>query len=157
MADLRKELNELHFENIKTLLNSGNVLFDTNEKEIHGLEEKIEKQLAKSFGFPIPVILKKRNELIQLVDKDPFKNISVHKDIRLYVSFLKHSPANNLPLPYTTKDNAFKILSVENKTIISVLDLSVSSTTIGMEELEKHFGKNITTRNWNTIGKITKL
>jgi uncharacterized protein (DUF1697 family) len=157
MADLSKILNELSCDNVKTLLNSGNIVFDTNEKDIQSLEDKIEKHLAKSFGFPIPVILRKKIEIQQLVDKDPFKSVNVNKDIRLYVSFLKHAPESTLTLPYTSKDNEFKILSMENKTITCVLDLSISRTTKGMEDLGKHFGKLITTRNWNTIEKIVQV
>lgn len=157
MADLRNNLIELQCENVKTLLNSGNIVFDTNEKDIQTLENKIENHLAKSFGFPIPVILKKKTEILQLIENDPFKIVSVNKDIRLYVSFLKHTPESTLALPYISKDNAFRILSLENKIILSVLDLSISNTTKGMDDLEKHFGKEITTRNWNTIVKIAKL
>lgn len=157
MASLREILNELNCKNVKTLLNSGNIVFDTSEKDIQSFEDKIENLLAKSFGFPIPVILKKKTEILQLVDKNPFKNVSVSKDIRLYVTFLKHSPESTIALPYASKDNAFKILSIENKTILSVLDLSISNTTKGMDDLEKNFGKEITTRNWNTIEKIVQV
>ena len=157
MASLREVLNELNCKNVKTLLNSGNIVFDTSETDIQALEDKTEKHLAKSFGFPIPVILRKKTEILQLVENDPFKNVSVNKNIRLYVSFLKHSPECTLTLPYTSKDNAFRILSIENKTILSVLDLSISNTTKGMDDLEKNFGKEITTRNWNTIEKIVQV
>jgi hypothetical protein len=43
---------------------------------------------------------------------------------------------------------------VKGKIIVSVLDITNSNTPKGMEDLEKLFGKNITTRNWNTIQKI---
>lgn len=157
MVSLREVLNELNCKNVKTLLNSGNIIFDSSEKDIQSFESKIENLLTKSFGFPIPVILKKKTEILELVDKDPFKSVSVNKDTRLYVSFLKHSPETKLKLPYTSKDNAYKILSIENNTILSVLDLSTSRTTKAMDDLEKNFGKEITTRNWNTIVKIVKL
>ena len=157
MACLRVVLTELNCKNVKTLLNSGNIVFDTGEKNIQSFEIKIENLLTKTFGFPIPVILKKKTEILGLVDQDPFKRVSVNKDTRLYVSFLKHSPETKLTLPYTSKDNAYKILSIENNTILSVLDLSTSRTTKAMDDLEKNFGKEITTRNWNTIEKIAKL
>ncbi|MDO9157115.1 MAG: hypothetical protein Q7U17_09590, partial [Sediminibacterium sp.] len=59
-----------------------------------------------------------------------------------------------LTLPYISKDNSFKIIGTKNHIIISVLDITTSNTPKGMEDLEKLFGKNITTRNWNTIQKI---
>jgi len=110
--------------------------------------------LTENFGFPIPVILIPHKRINELVNEDPFADVEVHKNIRLYVSFLKELSTTNIKLPYISSDNCFKIISVKNKIIISVLDITTSNTPKGMEDLEKLFGKNITTRNWNTIQKI---
>lgn len=154
MADLKSILSNLGCENVKTILNSGNVLFETKKKNIAGLERIIESALWENFGFAIPVILIPHKPINELVNEDPFASIDVHKNIRLYVSFLKESSTTKLKLPYISKDNAFKIIGVKNKMILSVLDITASNTPKGMEDLEKLFGKNITTRNWNTIQKI---
>jgi len=53
-----------------------------------------------------------------------------------------------------SNDQAFRIIGVKGKIIVSVLDITTTNTPKGMEDLEKLFGKNITTRNWNTIQKI---
>lgn len=157
MADLQIKLMELGCENVKTLLNSGNFVFSINEMNFQELEDKIEKHLFNAFGFPIPVILKYQSEITDLINMNPFEKIIIHKDIRLYVTFLKSTPEVELTIPYISKDNAFQIISVQNKIILSVLDLSVTKTTKGMDDLEKLFGKNITTRNWNTIVKISDI
>lgn len=60
-------------------------------------------------------------------------------------------------VPYISEDKAFQIISIRDKTILSALDLSVTSTPKGMDDLEKLFGKNITTRNWNTIRRIVDI
>jgi uncharacterized protein (DUF1697 family) len=88
------------------------------------------------------------------VDENPFETIPVHKDIRLYVSFLKDEPVTEINTPYLSADQAYKIIHVRDKVVLSVLDLSKSQTTKAMDDLEKLFGKNITTRNWNTIIKM---
>ena len=157
MADLCNKLNELGCENVKTVLNSGNFVFTTHEKNIQDLENTMEEFLSRSFGFPIPVILKQQWEIAELIDKNPFETIPIHKDIRLYATFLKNTPEIELALPYISKDKTYKIVSIQNKTILSVLDLSTTTTPKGMDDLEKLFGKNITTRNWNTIQKIVNI
>lgn len=157
MADLKIRLGELGCERVQTLLNSGNVVFDSPQSNVQALEVQLEQHLAASFGFPVPVVLRTRQEIADLLAAKPFAGIEVHQHIRLYVSFLKHEPAIALPVPYLSSDGTFQILSVSNKTIVSVLDLSTTSTPKGMDDLEKLFGKNITTRNWNTIEKIGKL
>jgi uncharacterized protein (DUF1697 family) len=157
MAELRNELNEVGCKNVRTLLNTGNFVFDTTQTNIQDLENNIEDFISKSFGFPIPVILKTKKEISDLVDDNPFMEINTHKDIRLYVSFLKDTPKLDLTIPYLSADKSYKIIRIKNKMILSVLDLSTTKTPKGMDELEKLYGKNITTRNWNTIKKVSDI
>ncbi|MDP3392542.1 DUF1697 domain-containing protein [Sediminibacterium sp.] len=154
MAELKNILTQFGCENVITILNSGNFVFELKNDDLKALENKIESVLAKSFGFAIPVILISHKQLTQLVNKDPFAGIDVHKNIRLYISFLKDTPKVKLAIPYISNDQAFSIIGVKDKIIASVLDITTTNTPKGMEDLEKLFGKNITTRNWNTIQKI---
>ncbi len=157
MAELRKTLTETGCENVRTLLNSGNIVFETKQTNIQELESKIESYLSQTYKFPVPVILHTKIEIADLVNKNPFESVNVHKDIRLYVSFLKDEPKIEITLPYYSKDNSYQIISLSNRIICSVLDLTTTKTPKGMDELEKIFGKNITTRNWNTILKILEI
>lgn len=154
MADLKQLLTKMGFEQVRTILNSGNIVFAAKQNNLQQLEAKIESELEKYFGFSIPVILLPQQQIIELVKQNPFAAIEVHPHIRLYVSFSKKLPSVQIALPYLSADNAFSILSIQNDTIISVLDLTTSNTPKGMDDLEKLFGKNMTTRNWNTIQKL---
>lgn len=154
MVELKKILTQLGCENVITILNSGNFVFESKNEDFTTLENKIETVLAQSFGFPIPVILIPQKQINQLVNKDPFAGIDVHKNIRLYISFLKDTPKIKLTIPYISNDQAYSIIDVKDKITVSVLDITNSNTPKGMDDLEKLFGKNITTRNWNTIQKI---
>ena len=154
MADLRNELEELDLENIVTLLNSGNVIFDLTSESISNLEKRISEHLEKSFGFPIPTIIRNSKMMYELLSSNPFKDVKLSKDIRLYVSFLRKNDHVKLKLPWKSSDNSYEIIGKSDKTILSVLDLSVSKTPKATEALEKYFGKDITTRNWNTIERI---
>jgi len=157
MAELGKEMTKLGFENVKTLLNSGNVLFHTSLHQEDQLEEVIADHLEKIFGFPIPVLIRRPEVILDLVSNNPFKHTEVTKDTRLYVSFLKEKPTTELTLPWTSNDGSYRILEVRDKTICSILDLSATQTPKGIDALELIFGKNITTRNWNTINRIVAL
>ncbi len=121
------------------------------------MESIIEIKLKETINFPVPTILVSKDEIKNLVIENPFKKIKIHKDLILYISFLKEESKIKLTLPYFSKDKNFQILSVQNKTVFSTLDLSISKTPKGMEELEKLFGKNITTRNKDTILKLFDL
>lgn len=153
MADLKEELAVMGFAEVQTLLNSGNVIFSTADKEVESLEEEIAERLETRFGFPVPVLVRKGEEILQLFSENPFKETEVSPETRLYVSFLKLHP-QEIELPWTAEDQSFSILRVQNRIVCSVLQLPETGTTKGMESLEKIFGRNITTRNWNTVEKI---
>lgn len=154
MAELRKEMENLGFSKVFTLLNTGNVIFETQKTT--SLETKIEDYLQKVFGFPVPVLLRSFEEILAIVESNPFENIKINENIRLYVTFLKNEPKNELSLPYLSKDESFRIIKVKDKTVFSVLDLSKGKTVKGMDDLEQLFGKEVTTRNWNTIIKLSQ-
>lgn len=132
MSDLKKAFEELGYSNVKTLLNSGNVIFDTKEPEPQILTQEIENKLTQSFGFEVSVIVRTQKEIQELIHSKPFADTKTGSDIRLYVTFLPESPFQ----------------------VFSVVDLSAEGTTGLMKELEKKHGKKITTRNWNTILRL---
>ena len=154
MLELRKEMEKLKFENVVTLLNSGNIIFDAAADDTENLEKKLSEHLEKTFSFPIPVILRRAEMINEFVIDKPFESVLITKDIRLYVSFLHGDIEADLALPWLSDDKSFKIICKKNKTIFSILDLSLSQTPKAMGVLEKYYGKDITTRNWNTIKRI---
>ncbi len=156
MAELRTEFEQIGFENITTILNSGNIIFEAKVGNTDDIENTICTHLENHFHFPIPTIVRTTETIHDLFLSQPFEKVTLTKDIRLYISFLKSDTKSDLKLPWTSEDGSYKIISKRDKNILSILDLSVSQTPKAMEALEKHFGKDITTRNWNTIEKIEK-
>lgn len=156
MADLRGEMEHLNCEKVVTLLNTGNIIFEAKADEIGTLENTISAHLEKVFDFPIPVIIRKSEVILKMLANDPFQSTPLTKDIRLYVSLLRKAPEVAIQLPWTSENQAFQIIEIRDNTIFSVLDLSVTKTPKGMENLERYFGKDITTRNWNTIKRVGK-
>ncbi len=158
MASLRELLPSWGLVNVTTLLNSGNIIFEADDTDSGSLESLLSDQLEKNFEFRIPTVVLRASELQELHTSAPFDGVTRSKDIRLYVSFLKRNEPIDLELPWQSDDQSFEILAQRDRTIFSVLDLSVTNTPKGMEALEKFYGKDITTRNWKTIERImTKL
>jgi len=156
MADLKTLLEKKGLKNIVTLLNSGNIIFDTNPDKNENIEEVISTSLEKHFGFPVPTVVRRAEAINELFNANPFDDVLVTKDIRLYISLMKKNVDSNLELPWISSDQSYEIRYKKDQNILSVLDLSISKTPKAMEILEKTYGKNITTRNWNTIERIVK-
>jgi uncharacterized protein (DUF1697 family) len=158
MGTLKSFLEKSGFAHVKTLLNSGNVVFDVEKKAESALEAELSELLAEKFGFKVSVLVRTMEDIQKLVDSKPFKNVQIEPETRLYVTFLTDKPETKLKFPYTSPDKQLQILSANNRVLVSVLTLSeFTQTTDAMRIIEQEFGKKITTRNWNTIEKLVKL
>lgn len=156
MAELKNLLVGMGCENVSTILNSGNIIFDFNKGKLLEIEDEIRRCLETNFGFSIPTILRTAAEILELYHQEPFADIVLTKELRFYVSFLIDAPKASIEIPWHSDDKSFRILKKVDRTIVSVLDLSISQTPKAMKALEDFFGKGITTRNWNTIKRIAR-
>jgi uncharacterized protein (DUF1697 family) len=157
MEDLKKCFASAGFKNVKTILASGNVLFESSSSDEDALAKKIADKLKAELGHDVGIQIRSIDEIQKLADRDPFKKIKVTPETRLYITFLPEKPKSKLNIPYTSPEKDFRILEVTNREICSVVDLNLGRGTVeAMGILDKEFGKNITTRNWNTVGKILK-
>lgn len=158
MADLREMLTNIGFANVKTALASGNVAFDSDETDTAKMRENIMQTIESTFGFEVPTQVFPRQQVENLVTADPFVDVEVTDNTRLYVTFLPEPPQAALELPYHTPDLHYTILRVTETDVCSVLTLSNKGKTPEfMKILEQHFGKTITTRTWKTTLKIAAL
>jgi uncharacterized protein (DUF1697 family) len=157
MADLKKVFLDNGYLNVKTILTSGNVIFDTKEVNENSLGHEISNMLENNFGYSIGVIVHAIDHLQKLVEQNPFQKIKVAPQTRLYVTFLPVDSKNELKIPYESPDKNFRIISATNSEVLSVLTLVPNTRTVDlMKILEKEYGKQVTTRNWNTIVRILK-
>lgn len=155
MAVLKKMVEKMGYKNVKTLLASGNVVFEAAETDADKVRAACEKQFEKTFGFTSSFIIRRISDIAALAKSDPFKGITVTPATRLYVTFLSAKPASKLKIPYVSPEKDFRILKVTAGEVLSVLDLSKGTGTVdAMKIIEQEFGKNVTTRNWNTVLKL---
>lgn len=154
MQDLQQVFEDMDFSHVQTLIASGNVLFDSPEKDEEKLRESIEKALEEKFEFSILVILRTAEELQKLVEKKPFEKIarSNEKGVRLQVTLFNHPVSGDFPI----QRNGFEIFSIGQRELGSVVYPDGKTTEL-MTYIDKTFGKNSTTRNWNTLQKLTKM
>jgi uncharacterized protein (DUF1697 family) len=158
MAELKTAMEEAGYKNVRTLLASGNVVFEASEQDDASLTKKLDALMTEKFGFEIKNIVRSMEEITDLIKQDPFKGITLTPMTRFYVTFLSEPKEPSFRIPYETPEKDYKILMVSNKEVISYLILSEGRRTPdAMMMLAKEFGRNITTRNWNTVRKIAAL
>ena len=153
MADLRAAFESWGHSNVRTLLASGNVVFESTEKDPDKVRKTIEAGFRSDFGWEVPTCVRRRKEIADLVASKPFAEIPV--DHNQYVTFLADPPGKQLDLPYISADGDYRILEVQPGYVASALDRSRGRGTLDvMALLEEFFGTDITTRTWKTVMKI---
>jgi uncharacterized protein (DUF1697 family) len=153
---LRGVFEELDFENVQTVISSGNVVFDAPRQRLGALEARIEEAWPAKLGFRSTTIIRTRDEIVDLIAQDPFRNLVDTRETSFQATFLKNEHDVELELPYTSPRGDYTIVAIADRVICSVLDLTGPHTPDLMRMLERTFGKQITTRTWKTVHRIAR-
>jgi uncharacterized protein (DUF1697 family) len=153
---LRGVFEKLGFESVKTVISSGNVIFESPSRSAAKLEQTIEKALPEQLGFTSTTILRSQGQIKRLVDQHPFKGMEHSQASSLNVTFLKKKRKIDLKFPHKVDNRDYSLLGMYDGAICSVIDLTSAKTPDLMLWLEKQFGKEITTRTWKTVERIRK-
>jgi len=153
MPALKKCFEDMGFTDVKTVLASGNVLFSGRRLKEATLEKKCEAALKKATGRDFMTVVRTVTSLQRLIEADPYTSFRLPKNAKRVVTFLRAAPDPPPKLP-VEKDGA-KILAVRNHEAISAYVVSAKGPVF-MTLIEKTFGKDVTTRTWDTVKKLAK-
>lgn len=160
MAELKRAFEEIGLCEVKTYIQSGNVLFKSNEEE-ELLRKKIEMKIEENFGFSMIVVLRTIVDLEQIILNCPFSEAeileaeSASKVESLYVSLLTYTPSQEsieLLKAYRSECDNYKVLGRE---VYLLFHHSISKSKLA-NNLKK-LDVPSTVRNWKTINKLTEL
>lgn len=152
MPALQASFEAAGFKNVKTLLSSGNVVFDSRATTLPALERKIAALLGKDLGQSFPIHLRTAEYLQGLLDSDPYQAFRLRPGSKRVVTFLRKAPSAPPKLPIEFHDA--RILCVRGTELFSVY-VPGPRGPVFMSLIEKTFGKDVTTRTWDTVRKAS--
>ena len=152
-AELKAAFEAMGLGNVKTLLASGNVLFDA--KAGKGLKAKIEAGLAERFGFPIRIVLRSMDELTAMVASDPFGGVVASEAAKLHVTLFDEPLPPGIRLDGVKDDFDIPLSTPREVFIIAYRKPDGTYVAGSLLDFEKRYPKGtvMTSRNWNTILK----
>ncbi|WP_055434847.1 DUF1697 domain-containing protein [Lacinutrix algicola] len=154
MAVLRDVLDSIGFKDVKTYIQSGNVVFQSSENNNRNLEGAISKGIESHFGFNVPVLVKTKEELQLIFDSCVF---SEEKKVKSYFILLDQVPDANLVKEVQAIIIENETFSIVNNCIYFYSSVGYGRTKFNMASIEKKLKVNATSRNYNTISKLLKL
>ncbi len=154
---LRKVFESCGFENVRSFISSGNMLFESAEKNTAKLEKQVEQAFRDTHGIDVATFIRTKGELETFLKTVPFGTLKHSKETYLIITFLK-AGAYTTALAPLLKDKQSGSISYDTElnALCSVVDTTVAKTPDFMLKLEKLLGKDITTRTLNTVERITK-
>ena len=152
-AELRSAFEAMGFDNVNTLLASGNVLFDA--KASSGLQGKIEAGLKAQFGFAVRTLLRTVEALKAMVASDPFGGRAEDEGQKLYVMLFDGDLPKTLALQSVAGDYDVFVGGPREVYLVGYRKPDGTYSAGGLLLIEKQLPKGmlVTTRNWNTILK----
>jgi uncharacterized protein (DUF1697 family) len=158
MEELKVLYERLDFEEVTTFIQSGNVIFKTEHHyQSSVLSEKIEKAIEEKYHFYVPVIIRNKDEIQLILSSNPFlKESSVNRE-KLHVTFLDKEPASEKIAAIHKYDFPPDRFHIKGKEVYLFCSNGYGNTKLSNNFFEKKLLVRATTRNWNTVVKLSEL
>lgn len=156
MEDLRAIFTSLGFKNVQTYIQSGNVIFETTTQDINKLTDKVEKGLARELGYSVPIVLRTSEKIKAIVVKNVFKKLKTKEGIKTYVAFLSTTPTKEQVSFLVSLNSEVDTFYVADDEIYLVIDETKGKSVFTNVFIEKKLKMHATTRNWNTVCKLSE-
>ena len=153
MDRLRALFEELTFDDVETVIASGNVLFSSSARNVATLEEKIERHLESALGYRVTTFIRSPTEMTAIAGFDPFPGM-MEEGHRLSVAFLKEHPGRQVAERLHGMRTDYDELRVEGRELYWLARGRMSDSKVWRTPMEKVLGGPATSRNVTTVRKL---
>jgi uncharacterized protein (DUF1697 family) len=153
MPELQRCFEAAGFANVRTLLASGNIAFDARTASEAALERRAEAAMHDALGRSFYTIVRSSAALQSLLDANPFAGHALPAGAKRVVSFLREAREPRVALPLA-QDQAC-VLALRGREAFTAY-VPGHKGPVFMKLIETAFGRDVTTRTWDTVAKCAK-
>jgi uncharacterized protein (DUF1697 family) len=158
MDYLKLIFESIGYQNVKTYIQSGNVIFDSPDTDQNLLCEKIKNYLLERLGYKVIVFLRSLDELKNIIKNNPFISNLKQQNANMYVVFLMEEPTDASKQSLISRNNDIEVFEIKDREIYCLrLKKYDGKTRFTLYSIEKILGMPATTRNWSTINKLISI
>lgn len=150
MPELKACFESAGFTGVRTILSSGNVVFNARSSKITTLESKAEKAMQAGLGRSFVTFVRSTEDLQSLVASKPFAKFNLRANSKQVITFLREPAEVKLKVP-VERDDASILEIIGSEVLCAYVPGPKGPTFMGL--LERTFGKDITTRTLQTVRK----
>ena len=157
METLREMFSALGYKNVKSYINSGNIVFETAKTDDLKLAAKIGKAIEKEFSFDIRVMVRSMPEIEDILKNNPFEG-KFENDKEVHVLFLDEKLSKEKSEQLLSNNNENEKFAVRGREIFyHASGVSFPDSLMGKDYIGKKLKVSATARNWRTMNKIAEL
>ena len=156
METLREMCAALGYANVKTYINSGNVIFETARTDDKKFAAEIEKAIENEFLLIIKVMVRTLDEIKGIIKNNPFAG-QFENEKDLHVFFLNDKLPEDKRELLLSNNNDNEQYAAGNREIFCLLRVSVLDSLMGKDYIGKKLKVSATARNWRTVNKILEF
>lgn len=157
MVELKQLILDLGFKNVQTYIQSGNVIFSSEEQNTSKIEKLIIDEIKKQFNYSVKVLVLQKEELELVFKSNPFIKDNSLDFKKIGITFLKEIPTEEGITKVKTLATKDELVIFENKAAYLYSPNGFGSTKLTNNAIENKLKTTATTRNWNTISKLVTL
>jgi len=157
MSDLRELCGALGLTDVKSLLQSGNLVFRGDRQTDAALESLLESETAKRLGVSADYVVRSGDELARAVARNPFPKEAKNDPSHLLVMFLKAEPRAKDVDALRVAIKGREIVANDGKQLYLVYPDGIGRSKLTGTMIERTLATKGTARNWNTILKLLAL
>jgi uncharacterized protein (DUF1697 family) len=155
MAQLRSALENAGFEDVATYVQSGNIVL-TSADSAAKVARAVERLVEKEFGLKIPVVVRTRAQLAEVVKRNPLSKVAKNPK-RYQVSFLETKPSTALLRQLEEVAAPTERVVAHGREIYAWHPEGVARSKLWAALAGKGLGVTATARNWTTVTKLLEL
>jgi len=158
MVELKQLFVDLGFFEVVTYIQSGNVIFLSEQTEIASIEQQIINAIKQIFDYTINVLVLTKIDLITIFKSNPFLERNTIDITKLHITILKNEPDTEgiFELSKFNYLNDDKFI-IHHKSIYLLCPNGSGNTKLTNNLFENKLKTSATTRNWRTITKLVEL
>lgn len=157
MADLRALAEQIGLKTPRTLLQSGNLVFDAGARSPAACGKRLEAACAKTFGIETTIYVRTLAEIAAVVARNPFAQEAKDDPARLHVLFLRDAPDKSAFAALQAAIKGRELVRGDGRHAYIVYPDGAGNSKLTSALMERHLGTPGTARNWNTLGKLAAL
>ncbi len=154
MEELRNVYEILGLTHVETYVQSGNIVFDSEEENTIKLAKYIEAQIEQTFGFTTPVFIRSADDLQHIITGNPFLIRRNEDPTRLHVTFLYAFPADVRMHDVKNLNESGDEFFIQGQEIYLFCPNGYGRTKLNNNFFERKLNLPATTRNWKTVNAL---